>query len=114
IFARANENGEDYKSLSQRFIDFMHEDEIALNICPPKIEPRATEYMQEIIDLISVLEKKGVAYQGSNGDVYFAIDKFKEYGKLSRRKPEELLVGARIEAEKAKKNPLDFVLWKMA
>lgn len=114
IFARANENGEDYKSLSQRFIDCMHEDEIALNICPPKIEPRATEYMQEIIDLISVLEKKGVAYQGSNGDVYFAIDKFKEYGKLSRRKPEELLVGARIEAEKAKKNPLDFVLWKMA
>lgn len=114
IFARAHENNEDYKVLSQRFIDCMHEDEKALNISAPNIEPRATEYMQEIIDLILVLEKKGVAYQGSNGDVYFAIDKFADYGKLSRRKPEELLVGARIEAEKAKLNPLDFVLWKMA
>jgi cysteinyl-tRNA synthetase len=118
IFARAKENGEDFNALSQRFIDFMHEDERALNITPPKIEPRATEYMAEIITMIQLLQSKGVAYQGASGngqgDVYFAIDKFEDYGKLSKRKPEELLVGARIEAEKAKNNPLDFVLWKMA
>ncbi len=114
IFARANENGEDYKTLSERFIQFMHEDERALNIALPAQEPRATEFMAEIIALIKRLQEKDVAYQGKNGDVYFAIDKFKDYGKLSRRKPEELLVGARIEAEKAKQNPLDFVLWKMA
>jgi len=114
IFARAKENNEDYKELSQRFIDLMHEDEAALNIERPNQEPRATEYMQEIIELIRRLEDKGVAYQGDNGDVYFAIDKFSDYGKLSRRRPEELLVGSRIEAEQAKNNPLDFVLWKMA
>ncbi len=114
IFARANESGEDYKSLSERFIQFMHEDERSLNIAKPVVEPRATQYMKDIIVLIQTLEQKGFAYQGSNGDVFFAIDKFREYGKLSRRKPEELLVGARIEAEQAKNNPLDFVLWKMA
>ncbi len=114
IFARARENGENYKALSERFIGFMHEDEASLNILPPGKEPRATGYMQEIINLIRRLEEKGCAYQGSNGDVYFAIDKFAEYGKLSKRKVEDLLVGHRIEAEKAKNNPLDFVLWKMA
>jgi len=114
IFARANENGEDYRELSERFIKLMHEDELALNIERPHTEPRATAYMAEIIKMIELLEEKGVAYQGNNGDVFFAIDKFEDYGKLSRRKPEELLVGARVEEEKAKQNPLDFVLWKMA
>ena len=114
IFARANERGEDYKILSERFIQTMHEDERALNILPPSQEPRATAYMKEIIALIQRLEARGCAYQGSNSDVYFAIDKFAEYGKLSKRKVEDLLVGHRIEAEKAKNNPLDFVLWKMA
>ncbi len=114
IFARANENGEDFSELSQRFIDFMHEDERALNILEPNKEPRATEYMAEIINLIERLVDKGIAYQGDNGDVYFAIDQFPEYGKLSRRKPEELIVGHRVETEQAKRNPLDFVLWKMA
>lgn len=114
IFARAKENGEDYKALSDRFIAHMHEDEESLNILKPTLEPRATGFIAEIIALIERLIENGCAYQADNGDVYFELDKFEQYGKLSRRKTEDLLVGDRIDVEKAKKNPLDFVLWKMA
>lgn len=114
IFARAAENNEDFDALTARFIDAMHEDELRLGVIPPTNEPRATLCMDQIVEMIAVLEEKGVAYAAANGDVYFSIDKFPEYGKLNNRKLDELLVGARVEASKDKHNPMDFVLWKAA
>ncbi|KZZ35901.1 MULTISPECIES: cysteine--tRNA ligase [unclassified Oleiphilus] len=114
IFARAAENGEAYDALTQRFIDAMHEDEAALSVKSPDQEPRATAHIQEIIDMIQRLIDNEHAYAADNGDVYYAIDKFETYGKLSKRNTEELLAGARIDVEKHKRNPLDFVLWKAA
>ena len=114
IFNRANENGEPYDQLTQRFIDAMHEDERSLNILPPTLEPRATHYMADIINLVATLVEKGVAYPAENGDVYYAVEKFADYGKLTNRKTEDLLAGARVEVNEFKRNPLDFVLWKAA
>jgi cysteinyl-tRNA synthetase len=114
IFARAAENGEAYDVLTQRFIDAMHEDEAALSVISPDQEPRATAHIQEIIDMIQRLIENDHAYAADNGDVYYAIDKFADYGKLSKRNTDELLAGARIDVEKHKRNPLDFVLWKAA
>ncbi|ARU56302.1 cysteinyl-tRNA synthetase [Oleiphilus messinensis] len=114
IFARAAENGESFTELTERFIGAMHEDERALGVLPPTSEPRATAHMQQIVDMISVLMEKGVAYQADNGDVYFNIAQFPTYGKLSKRKVEELLAGARVSVEDLKRDPLDFVLWKSA
>lgn len=114
IFARAAENGEAYDVLTQRFIDAMHEDEAALSVQSPDQEPRATAHIQEIVNMIQRLIENEHAYAADNGDVYYAIDKFQHYGKLSKRNTEELLAGARIDVEKHKRNPLDFVLWKSA
>tara|TARA_R110001592_G_scaffold69367_1_gene212561 strand:+ start:5306 stop:6697 length:1392 start_codon:yes stop_codon:yes gene_type:complete len=114
IFARAAENGEAYDVLTQRFIDAMHEDEAALSVISPDQEPRATAHIQEIINMILRLIDNEHAYAADNGDVYYAIDKFENYGKLSKRNTDELLAGARIDVEKHKRNPLDFVLWKAA
>ncbi len=114
IFARAAENGEAYDALTQRFIDAMHDDEAALSVISPDQEPRATEHIQEIIHMIQRLIENDHAYAADNGDVYYAIDKFQDYGKLSKRNTDELLAGARIDVEKHKRNPLDFVLWKAA
>tara|TARA_R110001592_G_scaffold191405_3_gene437616 strand:- start:4021 stop:5412 length:1392 start_codon:yes stop_codon:yes gene_type:complete len=114
IFARAAENGEAYDALTQRFIDAMHEDEAALSVISPDQEPRATAHIQEIISMIQRLIENEHAYAADNGDVYYAIDKFEDYGKLSKRNTDELLAGARIDVEKHKRNPLDFVLWKAA
>lgn len=114
IIKRAQENGEDFKALTERFIKAMHEDADALNILRPDIEPRATEFINQIIDLVSILIDKGYAYRGENGDIFYAVTKFKDYGKLSGKNLDELLAGSRVDIQEAKQNPLDFVLWKMA
>jgi cysteinyl-tRNA synthetase len=114
IIHRANENGEPISDLTERFIQCMHEDFDALGIARPTEEPRATAYMQHMIDLISVLIQKGLAYVASNGDVYYAVKHFKDYGKLSHRKLDDMRAGERVDINDAKKDPMDFVLWKMA
>jgi len=114
IFARAAENGEDYRELTDRFITAMHEDEAALLVDSPDEEPRATAHMGQIIEMIQTLIAKDFAYLAENGDVYYAIDEFETYGQLSKRNTEDLLAGARVDIEKHKRNPLDFVLWKAA
>ncbi|MGZ8096724.1 MAG: cysteine--tRNA ligase, partial [Methylosarcina sp.] len=114
IIQRANENGEDFRQLTARFIDAMHEDERALGVLPPDIEPRATQSIADIIAMIEALLAKGYAYVGSNGDVYYSVAKFEKYGRLSGKNLEDLQAGERVEVDPAKRNALDFVLWKMA
>ena len=114
IIKRANENDEDFLALTERFIDAMHEDERALAVLPPDIEPKATQSMDEIIAMITTLIDKGLAYVGGNGDVFYSVSKFKAYGKLSGKNIEDLQAGERVDIDQAKKDPMDFVLWKMA
>ena len=114
IISRAIENNEDIYSLTNRFIDAMHEDEKSLGILSPDIEPRATDSIDKMIDMIDILSKQGLAYQGKNGDVFYSVRKFKEYGKLSGKNLDDLMAGARVDIESNKKDPLDFVLWKKA
>jgi len=114
IIQRANENKEEIGALTERFIDAMHEDERELAVLPPDIEPRATKSMDDIILMITALLEKGLAYTGSNGDVFYAVDKFPNYGALSGKKLDELQAGERVDVNLAKKNPFDFVLWKKA
>ncbi|MCF7970354.1 MAG: cysteine--tRNA ligase [Methylococcaceae bacterium] len=114
IIQRANENKEEIGALTERFIDAMHEDERELAVLPPDIEPRATKSMDDIILMITALFEKGLAYTGSNGDVFYAVDKFANYGALSGKKLDELQAGERVDVNLAKKNPFDFVLWKKA
>ncbi len=114
IIHRANENGEDFHALTERFIDAMHEDEQALNVLPVDIEPRATTSIADIIAMIEKLISNDFAYVGTNGDVFYAVEKFKNYGQLSGKNLEDLQAGERVEVDTAKRNPMDFVLWKMA
>lgn len=114
IIARANERNMPIHELTDRYIQVMHEDEVALNLLPPDFEPRATEHIQSIIALIERLLKKGNAYLSENGDVCYQVDSFKDYGKLSHKDLEGLVSGARVEVVKEKRSPLDFVLWKKA
>jgi cysteinyl-tRNA synthetase len=114
IIQRAHENGEDFAQLTGRFIDAMHEDERALSVLPPDIEPRATQSIAEIIAMIAALIAKDLAYVGNNGDVFYSVAKFKNYGQLSGKNPDDLQAGERVDIDQAKRNPLDFVLWKMA
>lgn len=114
ILNRADENGEEYTALTSRFIDAMHEDEAELNVLRPDQEPRATAHMDDIIDMIGVLIGKGFAYKASNGDVYYRVNSFENYGQLSGKNPEELLSGARVDVEETKEDPRDFALWKAA
>jgi cysteinyl-tRNA synthetase len=114
ILRRAVENGEPYTALTARFIDAMHEDEQRLGIVRPTHEPRATQHIGDIIRLIERLIGNGYAYVAANRDVYYAVEKFAGYGKLSGKNPEELLAGARIEVDEAKRDPRDFALWKAA
>jgi len=114
IINRANERGEAFTALTDRFIREMHEDSAALGILPPTLEPKATEHIDEILGMIEALVRRGYAYQAENGDVYFAVGGFSGYGKLSGKDPEELRAGARVEIGEAKRDPLDFVLWKAA
>ncbi len=114
IIQRANEKGEDISTLTERFIDAMHEDERALAVLPPDLEPRATASMNEILAMIKALIDKGLAYVGGNGDVYYSVNKFPGYGRLSGKNLADLQAGERVEVDQAKQDPLDFVLWKMA
>lgn len=114
IINRANELGIRFDELSEKFITIMHEDEQALNILPPDIEPRATKHIQEILDMVGTLLEKGFAYAAVNGDVYFSVNKFSNYAKLSKRNLDEMLAGARVEVDEAKEDARDFALWKAA
>ncbi|MBU0455764.1 MAG: cysteine--tRNA ligase [Gammaproteobacteria bacterium] len=114
IIKRANENKEDFRVLADRYIQAMHEDFDALGLLHPDLEPRATEFIQQMFELIEQLIGKGIAYIGKNGDVLYSVKKFEKYGCLSHRKLDQLRAGARIEVSENKKDPLDFVLWKSA
>lgn len=114
IIKRALENLEDFQALTQRFTLAMQEDAKALHVLSPSREPCATEYMPQIIQLIERLVKNKLAYVASNGDVYYEVAGFKAYGKLSHKKLDELKHGVRVDVAEAKKDPLDFVLWKAA
>ncbi|TYC62918.1 cysteine--tRNA ligase [Marinobacter sp. BW6] len=114
ILRRADENGEPYNELTDRMIKAMHEDEARLGVLSPDEEPRATAYIDEIIAMIHKLIASGHAYAADNGDVYFAVDSFDDYGKLSKKKLEDLLAGARVDVQEAKRSPADFALWKAA
>ena len=114
IIKRAAENQESCEALTERLIGEMHADFDALNLQRPDIEPRATLHIDEIIALVEQLLANGNAYVAENGDVLFAIDSFAEYGRLSGQDLEQLQAGARVSVEEAKRNPLDFVLWKMS
>ena len=114
IIARANENGEDFNDLTSRFITAMHEDAHALGVLPPDEEPRATSSMDDIISMIETLIEKGFAYAASNGDVYYDVSEFKDYGKLSGKIIEDLRAGERVAIDENKDDPIDFVLWKAA
>jgi cysteinyl-tRNA synthetase len=114
IIRRAQENDELFTELTERFISFTNEDEAALNVLRPNSEPRATAYIQEIVAIIHKLIERGHAYAALNGDVYYSVNSFPEYAKLSRKNPEELMAGARIEIDESKKDPRDFALWKAA
>ncbi len=114
IIRRADQNGESMDALTTRFIAAMHEDAAALGILPPDDEPRATAHMDEIQAMIERLVANGHAYAADNGDVYFAVSSFPGYGKLSGKDPGDLRAGARVEVGEAKRDPLDFALWKAA
>lgn len=114
ILRRADENGEAFTDLTTRMIQAMHEDEAQLGVLSPTEEPRATAHMDDILAMIHTLISKGHAYAADNGDVYFAVNSFEGYGKLSKKKLEDLLAGARVDVEEAKRSPADFALWKAA
>lgn len=114
IIRRAVENGETIKSLTDRFIAAMHEDEDALGIQRPDIEPRATHFIPQMLGMIETLEANGYAYQANDGDVNYSVRKFANYGKLSGKSLDDLRAGERVAANDAKEDPLDFVLWKRA
>lgn len=114
IIKRANENNESIQSLTQRFITAMDEDSAKLGIIRPDIEPRATEHVQGMLDMISQLIAKGFAYQADNGDVFYKVRSFLDYGKLSGKSLDDLRAGERVDVDGHKQDPLDFVLWKSA
>ncbi|MBP6116680.1 MAG: cysteine--tRNA ligase [Neisseriaceae bacterium] len=114
IIQRALENGETIQSLTQRFIDAMDEDSAALGVLRPDHEPRATNHVADMIALIERLIANGKAYAAANGDVYYAVRTFADYGRLSGKSLDDLRAGERVEVDGFKKDPLDFVLWKAA
>ncbi len=111
IISRANEEQVDFSVITERYIKAFHDDMLDLGNKPPTFEPKATDHINDIIALISKLIAKEIAYQ-IGSDVYYSIEKFKNYGKLSGRNTDELIAGKRVEADKRKRNPLDFALWK--
>ncbi|HXY05970.1 MAG TPA: cysteine--tRNA ligase [Burkholderiaceae bacterium] len=114
IIKRALQTGETISAVTERNIRAMHEDLDALGIQRPDVEPRATDYIAQMLDLIGVLERRGLAYRADDGDVDFAVRKFPGYGKLSGKSLDELRAGERIGVRQSKRDPLDFVLWKRA
>jgi cysteinyl-tRNA synthetase len=114
IIRRAAENGEDIGALTGRFIDAMHEDAAALGVLAPDAEPRATDYIPGIEEMIGQLMDRSYAYRTANGDVYYRVRKFPNYGALSGKSIDDLQSGARVEVDEHKEDPLDFALWKAA
>ncbi|MGN1161755.1 MAG: cysteine--tRNA ligase [Candidatus Fimenecus sp.] len=114
IIRRANEEGTDYKTVSEKYIEEFWKDAKGMNIREATVHPKATENIDEIISIIEALVEKGFAYPVENGDVYFSPKKFNEYGKLSHQPLEDLEAGARINIGELKKEPMDFALWKGA
>ncbi len=114
IIRRALENGETIGELTARFIAHMNEDAAALGVEKPDHEPRATQYIGAMLDMIGALQHKGLAYQAASGDINYAVRKFPGYGKLSGKTLDELRAGERVETDPSKHDPLDFVLWKRA
>jgi cysteinyl-tRNA synthetase len=112
IIKRANENNETIAQLTQRFINAMDEDSAKLGVLRPDIEPKATEFVDGMIKMITTLIEKGFAYPAANGDVFYAVNNFDGYGKLSGKSLEDLRAGERVEVDTHKKDPMDFVLWK--
>lgn len=114
IITRARENNETISQLTERFINYMHEDFSKLGILKPDKEPRATDYILQMIKIIDELIKQGYAYLAQNGDVYYSVRKFAHYGKLSGKSLKDLRAGERVELDPNKIDPMDFVLWKSA
>uniref|UniRef100_UPI002FDD0945 cysteine--tRNA ligase n=1 Tax=Pelomicrobium sp. TaxID=2815319 RepID=UPI002FDD0945 len=114
IINRARESGEPVERLTERFIRAMHEDADRLGVERPTHEPRATQHVEHMLEMIRMLLAKGLAYQAANGDIYYAVRKFAGYGKLSGKSLEDLRAGIRVEVDPHKQDPLDFVLWKAA
>ncbi|MGD8576397.1 MAG: cysteine--tRNA ligase [Thiohalophilus sp.] len=114
IIQRANQNNESIDTLTGRYIDEMNRDAEALGVLHPNQEPRATMHMQQIIEMIATLVEKGYAYAADNGDVYYDVSRFENYGRLSGKQIEDLRAGERIAVDESKQDPLDFVLWKAA
>src|SRR4051812_869481 len=114
IINRARESGVDWREHARKFTAAMHEDLDRLGCLRPEKEPRASEYIDEMLAMISALIERGYAYQASDGDVMYDVHKFASYGKLSGKRLEDLRAGARVEVDSAKRDPLDFVLWKSA
>lgn len=112
IIKRALENNESIQSLTERMIAEMHADETAMNVLRPDMEPKATEHMHEITHMIQSLIDKGFAYPAKNGDVYFKVKSFENYGRLSGKNLDDLEAGARVDVNDVKQDPMDFVLWK--
>ena len=113
IIDRANQLGVDSRTVAEKYIKEFHEDMDALNVERATVEPKATEHIQSIIMVIERLLEKGIAYRANN-DIYFAVESFKEYGKLSGRRLEDMEAGARVDIDENKRNPFDFALWKSA
>jgi cysteinyl-tRNA synthetase len=114
IIQRAKENNEPIEVLTERTIAAMHEDERSLGVLPTTSSPRATEYMAEIITMITTLIEKGYAYTAADGDIYFNTRKFATYGEMAQQDLDKLRAGIRVDVVEAKHDPLDFVLWKLA
>jgi cysteinyl-tRNA synthetase len=114
IIKRAQENGEVPAALTERFIAEMHADERALGVLPPDHEPRATAYVAQMLALIGQLIENDLAYPAPNGDVYYSVRAFPAYGRLSGKSLDELRAGERVEIDRNKRDPMDFVLWKAA
>jgi cysteinyl-tRNA synthetase len=114
IIRRAVERGISIRALTDEMIAAMHQDLAALGIAPPTVEPRATEYVRQMTDLIGLLQDKGLAYQAASGDMNYSVRKFPGYGKLSGKSLDQLRAGERVAVLDGKEDPLDFVLWKAA
>ena len=114
IIDRARERGIEFAQLTEEMSKAFREDCDRLSLLPPDREPRATRYIEPMLGLVATLEKKGLAYRAANGDVYFSVRDLDGYGKLSRRNLDELRAGERVAVEAAKRDPLDFALWKSA
>ena len=114
IIKKSNETGEACAAITEKYIDEFHNEMDALNVLRPTMAPKATDHINHIIRFVEKLIEKGKAYAVDDGNVYFSIDAFEKYGRLSGRNPEDMRAGARIAVEEKKKNPLDFTLWKPA